>query len=166
VTLEIRAVRPEEHQETGRVTALAYQEFAAEETSPNADYLRRVADVATRSRHALVLAAFRDERVLGSVTIELTDRIPGGHPRPPLEPDQAHVRMLGVHPNARAQGVGRALMDAAVEQARQAGKRRITLETAVAMRAAQTLYESMGFRRGPDQVYEDGFRLRTYELPI
>jgi ribosomal protein S18 acetylase RimI-like enzyme len=166
VTLEIRAVRPEEHQETGRVTALAYREFAAEEASPNTDYVRRVADVATRSRHALVLAAFRGERVLGSVTIELTDRIPGGHPRPPLEPDQAHVRMLGVHPDARGHGVGRALMNAVVEEARRAGKRRLTLETTVAMRAAQRLYEAMGFRRGPDQVYEDGFRLRTYELQL
>ena len=134
--------------------------------SPNADYLSRVADVATRSEHALVLGAFRDGRVIGSVTVEVTDRIPGGHPRPPLEPDQAHVRMLGVLPDARGQGVGRALMDAAVEEARRAGKRRITLETAVAMRAAQGLYGSMGFRRGPDRVYEDGFRLRTYELTL
>jgi ribosomal protein S18 acetylase RimI-like enzyme len=166
VTLEIRAVRPEEQEETGQVTALAYREFAPDEASPNADYLRRVADVATRVGHGLVLGAFRDGRVIGSVTVELSDRIPGGHPRPPLEPDQAHVRMLGIHPEERGRGVGRALMDAVVEAARTAGKRRLTLETTVAMRAAQGLYGSMGFRRGPDQVYDDGFRLRTYELPL
>jgi hypothetical protein len=34
------------------------------------------------------------------------------------------------------------------------------------MAAAQALYESMGFRRGQDQVYDDGFRLRTYELEL
>jgi ribosomal protein S18 acetylase RimI-like enzyme len=166
VTVEIRPVRPEEAEEAGGVTARAYREFVPEDTSPNADYLRRVADVASRAGHALVLGAVEDGRVLGSVTVELEHRIPGGHPRPPLEPDQAHVRMLGVDPEARGRGIGRALMDACLEEARRAGKRRVTLETTEVMHAAQGLYESTGFRRGPDQIYDDGFRLRTYELRL
>jgi ribosomal protein S18 acetylase RimI-like enzyme len=103
---------------------------------------------------------------VGTVTIELTGRIPGGHPRLPLTEDQAHVRMLGVDPEVQRRGVGRALMEASLDQAHRAGKRRVTLETTVDMVPAQRLYESMGFRRGPDQVYEDGFRLRTYELSL
>jgi ribosomal protein S18 acetylase RimI-like enzyme len=74
--------------------------------------------------------------------------------------------MLGVDPAARRRGVGRALMEACETAARRAGKRRITLETTDAMIAARRLYESMGFRRGPDQVFEEGFRLRTYELEL
>jgi ribosomal protein S18 acetylase RimI-like enzyme len=166
VEIEIRPVLPEEHEEAGRVTALAYREDRPHGPSPNPDYLERVADVALRVRHALVLGAFEGGRVVGTVTLELTGRIPGGHPRPPLEPDQAHVRMLGVHPDARRRGVARALMDALLQEARRAGKRRVTLETAESMAAAQRLYESMGFRRGPDEVYNDGFRLLTYELPL
>jgi hypothetical protein len=34
------------------------------------------------------------------------------------------------------------------------------------MDAARRLYEAMGFRRGPDQVFDDGFRLLTYELAL
>jgi hypothetical protein len=34
------------------------------------------------------------------------------------------------------------------------------------MTAAQRLYEAMGFVRGPDLVWDDGFRLRTYELAL
>jgi ribosomal protein S18 acetylase RimI-like enzyme len=165
MALHIRRVRPGEFEDAGRVTAEAYESFGSE-ASPNRDYLVRVADVATRARHALVLGAVQDRRLVGTVTLELDGRIPGGHPRPPLEPDQGHVRMLGVDPTIRRRGIGRALMQACVERARRAGKRRLTLETTESMAAAQALYESMGFRRGQDQVYDDGFRLRTYELEL
>jgi ribosomal protein S18 acetylase RimI-like enzyme len=164
--MEVREVRPQEYAEAGRVTGLAYEEFVPEAASPNRDYLARVGDVAGRAGHALVLGAFEDGRPLGTVTLELNGRIPGGHRRPPLAADQANVRMLGVDPAARRRGVGRALMEACETAARGAGKRRITLETTKAMVAARRLYESMGFRRGPDQVFEDGFRLRTYELEL
>ena len=163
MTVEIRPLRPQEHQDAGEITALAYRE-QAESATTNPDYLERVADVSTRARHGLVLGAVEDGRVLGSVTVELTGRIPGGHPRPPLDPDQAHVRMLGVHPVVQGRGIGRRLMEGAADEARRAGKRRITLETTPRMIAAQRLYASMGFRSGPDQVYEDGLRLLTYEL--
>jgi ribosomal protein S18 acetylase RimI-like enzyme len=164
--MEIREVRSEEYAEAGRITGLAYEEFAPEGVSPNRDYLNRVADVAGRAGHALVLGAFENGRPLGTVTLELDGRVPGGHSRPPLAADQANVRMLGVDPGARRRGVGRALMEACETAAGRAGKRRITLETTAAMAAARHLYESMGFRRGPDQVFDDGFRLRTYELEL
>jgi ribosomal protein S18 acetylase RimI-like enzyme len=165
-TLEIRSLRPEEFDDAGAVTAAAYDEFAPGGASPNPDYLDRVADVRTRARHAVVLGAFRTGRVVGTVTLELDGRIPGGHTRPQLQPDQAHVRMLGVDPSTRRAGVGRALMDASLDRARRAGKSRVTLETTENMVAAQRLYESMGFERGPDEVYDDGFRLRTYEYRL
>lgn len=163
MTLEIRPLRPEEHSEAGEVTAVAYRD-QAEPASTNPDYLARVADVGERARHALILGAVEDGRVLGTVTVELTGRIPGGHPRPPLDPDQAHVRMLGVHPQAQGRGIGRRLMEGAAEEARRAGKRRITLETTDSMRTAQRLYEAIGYRRLDDLEFDDGFRLRAYEL--
>lgn len=165
MSVEIRPVRAEELEEAGRVTADAYGDLGYDDT-PRSEYLDRVADLETRARHALVLGAFEEGRVLGTVTLELDHRIPGGHPRPPLAPDQAHVRMLGVHPDAQRRGTGRLLMDACLAEARRAGKRRLTLETTKAMQAAQQLYESMGFLRGPDEVFDDGFRLLTYELTL
>ena len=165
MTLRIRRLLPGEERAAGDVTALAYRR-QAEPASSNPDYLERVADVATRVRHAVVLVATEDGRVAGSVTVELTGRIPGGHPRPPLEPGQAHVRMLGVRPDAQGRGIGRRLMEGAADEARRAGKRRITLETTESMRAAQHLYESMGYRRLDDLEFDDGFRLRTYELTL
>ncbi len=166
MAIEIRTVRAEEFGDAGRVTALAYEELAPEASSPNRDYLDRIADIEARAGHAIVLGAFEGSRALGTVTLELSLRIPGGHPRPPLDPDQAHVRMLGVHPQARRRGIARALMERCLYEARKAGKRRVTLETTEGMTAAHRLYESMGFRRGVDLVFDDGFRLRSYELRV
>jgi ribosomal protein S18 acetylase RimI-like enzyme len=165
VGIEVRELRPEEFDEGGRVTAAAYAEFAPGDASPNVDYLLRVADIAARAPHAVILGAFEDGRVVGTVTLEIEDRIRGGFPRPPLEPDEAHVRMLGVAPERQRSGIGLALMEASIERARDAGKRRLTLETAEAMTGAQHMYDRMGFRRGPDWVHGE-FRLLIYELAL
>ena len=166
MAIEVRDLRPDEFAEAGRVTAAAYEEFAPGAASPNRDYLDRVADVAGRAEHAVILGAFDGDRVLGSVTLELEDRIRGGFGRPPLAEDEAHVRMLGVDPDLQRRGIGAALMEAAIERARSAGKRRLTLETAEVMTVAQAMYERMGFRRGPDWVPDGSFRLLTFELDL
>lgn len=162
MTIEVRPARPEEHEETGRVTALAYREFADSESWDS--YLGRIADVGARADLGLVLVAVEDGRVLGSATLEIDDRIEDDDP--PLQPDEAHIRMLGVHPDERGRGVARALMDACFEWARKAGRTRMTLHTTLRMKAAQSMYESMGFERLPDRVFPDGFVLLTYQKAI
>ena len=159
-------MRSEEYGEAGRVTAAAYAADDPGAASSNSDYLDRVADIGARAPHAVVLGAFEERRPVATVTLELEDRIPGGHPRPPLAGDQGHVRMLGVAPAYQGRGIARRLMEAAIEEARRAGKRRMTLETTESMVAAHRLYESMGFRRLEDLVFDDGFRLRAYELRL
>jgi ribosomal protein S18 acetylase RimI-like enzyme len=166
MAIDVRPLRPEEYAVAGEVTALAYQEFGRPGEDGWKEYRGRIADVASRADRTVVLGAVDDGRILGTATLELDQRVQGGHDRPPLAPGEAHVRMLGVHPEARGRGVGRLLMDACVEEARRAGKTVMTLDTTEQMTVAQHLYESMGFRRGPDQVFDDGFRLRVYELPI
>jgi len=97
MTIEVRPARPEEYEETGRVTALAYREFADGDSWDR--YLDLIADVGARADIALVLAAFEDGRVLGSATLELDQRIENDDPA--LPPEQAEIRMLGVDPDRR-----------------------------------------------------------------
>jgi ribosomal protein S18 acetylase RimI-like enzyme len=54
---------------------------------------------------------------------------------------------LYVDSSARKQGVGRLLMDAALQYARDTGASRIDLETAVDNVTAQALYEALGYER-------------------
>jgi ribosomal protein S18 acetylase RimI-like enzyme len=162
--IQIRPARPEEYEEAGRVTALAYREFSRPGDPDWEGYLARIADVRGRAGRTTVLVAVRDGRILGSATLELEARV--SDEGEPLAPDEAHVRMLGVHPDARRQGLATALIEACVERARAAGKTRLTLHTTHRMRAAQAMYERLGFRRLPDRVFPDGFVLLTYERRI
>jgi ribosomal protein S18 acetylase RimI-like enzyme len=112
-----------------------------------------------------VLVAVEDGRILGSVTVELDGRTED-ESEEPLATDEAHLRMLGVDPSARRRGVARMLMETSLERAAEAGKRRVTLHTTERMKAAQAMYERMGFRRTPDRVFPDGFVLLGYEKMI
>jgi ribosomal protein S18 acetylase RimI-like enzyme len=113
--MEVRAVRPEEYREAGRVTALAYREFAEPGETDWEEYLEDIADIGARAGRSDVVVAVQDDRIVGSATLELGERIDDDDP--PLEPDEAHIRMLGVHPDARGRGAARALMEACFERA-------------------------------------------------
>ncbi|HZD81061.1 MAG TPA: GNAT family N-acetyltransferase [Actinomycetota bacterium] len=162
--IEVRPVRPSEQEEAGRVTALAYREFARPGDPDWDEYLVRIADVPERNGRTLVLVAVEEGDLLGSVTLELDGRTePGGEP---LAPHEAHIRMLGVHPDHRRRGVARELIHACFDRARAAGKTRVTLNTTTRMEAAQRMYETLGFRRTADRVFPDGFVLLGFERPL
>jgi ribosomal protein S18 acetylase RimI-like enzyme len=164
VTIEVRPVLPSEHDEAGYVTALAYREFVRPGDHDWEEYLGHIADVEGRARSTTVLVAVRDGAILGSATVELDGRIDDDDP--PLHPEEAHIRMLGVHPEARGQGIARALILACFGVAREAGRTYVTLHTTKRMKAAQAMYEAMGFERLEDRVFPDGFVLLTYRRTI
>ena len=159
--VEVRPVRPEEELAAGRATRAAY---AALYGDPEEDgYLTVIADVAERSGRTTVLVAVESGRVLGSVTLELNDKVDQERS---LAPDEAHLRMLGVSPDAQGRGIGRALVEKAAALARDSGKRRLTLWTMPEMAAARRLYEFMGFTGGGPAEYKPGYRALTYELSL
>jgi ribosomal protein S18 acetylase RimI-like enzyme len=162
---EIRPARPEEYEEAGRVTADAYREFASPGDADWQAYLEELADVADRVKRTMVLVAVEDAQILGTATLELEGRTEKAG-RDPLAPGEAHVRMVGVRPDARRRGIARALMDECIRLAREVGKTILTLNSTDRMKAAHAMYESMGFTRKADQVFDDDFVLRTYELPL
>ncbi len=165
VPIDIREVRPEEYEEAGRITASAWREFLPADPDPEWEaYVAEIADIRGRAGRTLVLGAFEDDRPLGTVTLEVDRKI--GNEGIPLAPDAANVRMLGVAPEARGRGVGRALMEAVIAEALARGKRAVTLNTAERMRSAVALYEAIGFVRGQDVMLDDGFRLQSYRLEL
>ena len=56
-----------------------------------------------------------------------------------------YLEELYIEPQSRGQGLGRALMEAAIDSARRAGADEIHLGTSEADVAARALYESLGF---------------------
>lgn len=162
--MDAREATPDEYAEAGRVTAEAYREFIRPGDQDWERYLERIADVEARAGRTTIVVAVEDGRVLGSLTLELGARMldGGGEEQRPLLPEEAHIRMLGVDPAARARGVARALMWEAETRARAAGKTLMTLNTTQRMKAAQAMYERLGYERAEDVVFPDGFVLLGY----
>ncbi|MEN3285655.1 MAG: hypothetical protein V7607_6795 [Solirubrobacteraceae bacterium] len=67
--------------------------------------------------------------------------------------EDCELEDLFVSAQARRGGLGRALLEAAIERARERGARRIALDTAERNEAAVALYRSFGFS---DEAYEGG----------
>jgi len=168
MAIEIREATPDDYAEAGRVTALAYREFVpADDDGDWERYLARMADVGERAERTHILIAVEGGQIRGTVTLELDGRVGDWDGDPPLRPGEAHIRMLGVDPAARARGVGTELMAACEARARAAGKRFVTLHTTRGMEAAQRMYDRLGYTRSEDHVFPDGFVLLGYrkELP-
>jgi ribosomal protein S18 acetylase RimI-like enzyme len=166
--VEIREATSEEYAEAGRVTADAYREFVRPGDEDWERYLLRIADIADRADRTTILVAVEDGLVLGSLTLELDARVrdEGEEDQRPLDPEEAHIRMLGVDPAARARGVARALMAESEARARAAGKTFMTLHTTQRMKAAQAMYERLGYERTEDIVFPDGFVLLGYTKQV
>ncbi len=63
------------------------------------------------------------------------------------EPGIAEIQRVFVNADARGHGLGKALTNGLVDRARQAGYRRVRLDTGHMLSEAIGLYESLGFRR-------------------
>ncbi|MEL5848443.1 MAG: ribosomal protein S18-alanine N-acetyltransferase [Candidatus Igneacidithiobacillus chanchocoensis] len=68
---------------------------------------------------------------------------------------EAHILNLGVHPEWRRRGLGRAMLEHLLCRAQQLGAERAFLEVRVSNLAAQALYHQFGF-------HEIGVRLQYY----
>jgi ribosomal protein S18 acetylase RimI-like enzyme len=65
--------------------------------------------------------------------------------------EDCHVEDVFVRAEARGSGVGRAMVAAAIDRARERGCRRLELDTAEENEPALALYRSLGFRSGGDE---------------
>jgi ribosomal protein S18 acetylase RimI-like enzyme len=165
MTVQVREASPDEHEAAGYVTAEAYREFVPPDDEDWTRYLTHIADVSGRALRTVVLVAVEDDRILGSATLELEGRV-SPEEDPPLGPGEAHVRMLGVDPAERGRGLGALLMAECEARARAAGRTLMTLHTTRRMKGARSLYESLGYLRGEDRIFPDGFVLLSYSKSL
>ena len=97
-------------------------------------YRRMASQVATGGR--VLIAGWVDGALAGTVSLDLAT--------PPNQPHRAEVQKLLVHPAFRRRGVARALMMAAEDAARGAGRWLLTLDT-LSGGAGERVYREMGW---------------------
>jgi len=68
---------------------------------------------------------------------------------PAHAPDMVELIKMSARPDLRGRGIGKALMQAALDEARALGACRIWLETNSCLEAAMSLYQRAGFRTLP-----------------
>jgi GNAT superfamily N-acetyltransferase len=89
-----------------------------------------------RRRTRSVVVARWGERIVGTAQLDMST--------PPNQPHRAEVVKVLVHPDARRQGIARALMTALEDVARARGRTLLTLDT-VTGGPAEPLYRSLGY---------------------
>ncbi|MBC9933622.1 GNAT family N-acetyltransferase [Chitinophaga qingshengii] len=80
------------------------------------------------------------ERLVGVVFL-----VPSGQATTIYPADWSYIRQLGVDPAFRRMGIGRRLMELAIEEARRSGEKVLGLHTSTIMPAARKMYDELGF---------------------
>jgi GNAT superfamily N-acetyltransferase len=162
--LRIRDATPDDAEPAGRVVVDAYRSLPGYQ--PDAGYEQELADVAARLPPvAEVLVAELDGRLVGCATY-----VPGpGSPlAESLRAGDAGIRMLGVDATTRGQGIGRLLVEACVERARDRGCGAVVLHSTSYMHGAHRIYGRVGFQRVPEHDWRPfpGLHLLAFRLPL
>lgn len=118
--------------------AALLQQLAPQEPHPDAKLLAlRLTELPT---NCAVLVAERDGKLLGTCTLNLIEHLAHNFAR------SAVLEDVVVDADARGLGIGRALMDKAVERARSWGCYKLALSSNQSREAAHRFYEQQGFR--------------------
>ena len=144
--MEIRRITDhDDHAYAGRLVQAAYGALA--DMPEEREYLEYLGDVAARRHEADVIVAVLDERIVGCLTFVPG---PGTDHHEFDDPDSASFRYFGVDPSVQGAGVGRAMVQWCIDEARRLGRPRLRIHTLPVMAAAQHLYTRMGFVRTPE----------------
>lgn len=164
----IRPVREIELAAVGALTVAGYDDHGyliRPDGSRDDDYAGQLGDAADRSRGAELIVAVEGDQLLGTVTW-----CPPGAAYRELSTSerQGEFRMLSVARTARNHGVGGALVDWCLAEARRTGLREVLLCSLPEMTSAHRLYTSRGFARRTELDWspKDGVSLWAFSLDL
>lgn len=172
-SLCIREIRKEEFEALGQLMIDVYSKlegFPTRDEQPG--YYRMLANIGsfTEKKDAKVLVATIEGALAGGVVYFGNMAEYGSGGTATTVTNASGIRLLGVSSRFRQSGAGKALTNACIELARDAGHAEVVLHTTQAMRIAWALYEKLGFERSQDLDFSQeglpvfGFRLRLTKV--
>lgn len=167
-TLEIRDIATEEHEALGRLMVRVYSGldgFPSPAEQPKYyEMLMNIGRFAGQEDTRVLVAISADAVVGGVVYLGDMARYGSGGTAT-SEQCASGIRLLGVDPEARGAGIGKALTLACIELAKERGHEQVILHTTPSMSTAWGLYERLGFKPSSDLDFSQqglpvyGFRL-------
>lgn len=137
-TVAIRTIQPADNQALAVIIRNALAEFGADK--PGTVYYDATTDALYelfRQAGSIYYVAEENGVLLGGAGI---------YPSPGLPADTCELVKMYLSPNARGKGIGKLLIEKALEFATQAGYRNVYIETMPELRKAMSVYEKFGFK--------------------
>lgn len=158
--LTIRDIRPNEHVALGQLMVDVYSSLEGfPKPTEQPGYYQMLANIGsfTEKPGARVLVAIgEDGGLLGGVIYFADMEQYGSGGVATTIKNASGFRLLGVGPQARGLGVGKALTLACLQYARDAGHTQVILHTTKAMQTAWGMYTKLGFRPAPELDFMQG----------
>lgn len=117
---------------------------------------------AVRERGILIGARVKQNLKLAGIIILVPPDSPA---RRLAQNNEAEIHLLGVKPEYRRHGLGRLIIEFAIEKAKQHGYIKVILWTQYSMNSAQKLYEATGFCHVND-IERNGRKFKVYEMEL
>jgi ribosomal protein S18 acetylase RimI-like enzyme len=117
---------------------------------------------AVRKRGLLIGARERRHSELAGMIIVVP---PDSAARRLAQDNEAEIHLLSVMPAYRRFGLGRRLVETAVDRAKASGYSKIVLWTQLPMLSAQKIYEALGFVH-VDMMEKNGREFKVYEIVL
>jgi ribosomal protein S18 acetylase RimI-like enzyme len=163
--LEYRVATPDDNKELQALGLLAYGEFKNILKPENWDKLNSFltadnsySDLLKISR--CFICEFEDQ------LIGMAFLVPKGNPTKIFQADWSYIRMVGVDPNFKGQGIAKTLTRMCIDFARECKEETIALHTSEFMDVARHIYESFGFRQTRELESRLGKKYWLYQLDI
>ena len=144
--VHVREATAADLDEVGRIAVDAYRVDG--QLQDESGYEVALRDAAGRARDSEVLVAVDGDTVVGAVAVCL----PGSRLAEISRADELEFRMLSVDPAHQGRGIGRALVAACLDRARDRGCRAVVISTrSDGAERARRMYRALGFTRLPER---------------
>lgn len=167
--MNIRDLKPEEAEPFGQLLVEVYSRLegfpSPVEQPAYYESLKNVGQFAEKPNTRVIVAVDDNDHLLGGLIYFGDMAHYGSGGTAPQQKNASGIRLLGVNPDARGQGVASELTQFCIDLAKYNKHDSVILHTTRAMQVAWKMYANMGFKRDPSLDFSQkgypvfGFRL-------